>query len=402
MSLWLSILLAQRPLLVTVDDLPIASQLTDPIDRQRTTRALLDALDRHRIRAVGLVTAERIRGPDDEALLLEWIDRGHELGNHSSGHLDLTTTPIDAYVADVEKGRARLAAILARREKALRFFRFPFLREGDTPEKLDALRAYLAKSGQRNLPVTIDTQDWSFDAEWIAGKGRDEVGRRYQASLRMAVDHYAALGSKVIGRDVPEILLLHGNAVGAAQWDALFTWIESRGFRFAPADEVLADPAYAIEHRFTGPRGFSLWDRIRVEREDAAARKAIADLLTRQAADWTRGDVTAFCAVYAEDATFISPSGLTQGRQAIIDRYRKKYPTKERMGTLELAVIETRLFRGWEVSRSGDAVPSRIHGASTILRWTIRYEGKEPLAGLSMVTLVPSSGSYVITQDASM
>ena len=399
--------MSARPLLVTVDDLPIASpKLTDPSARKRATEGMLAALKKHHVAAVGLVTGRNIQGAADQALLARWLAAGHELGNHSQSHLDYTTTPIDRYLGDVEAGRKTVQSLLDRNQKTLRFFRYPFLDEGDTPEKLEAMRAYLAKSGQKNLVVTIDTQDWSFEDDWQQAKTvaeQDEVGRRYLADLTSAVRHYVRLGDAVVGREAPQIILLHANAVSAAEWDALFTWLEQHGYRFAGADQVLADPAYAIPHAFVGPRGFSLWDRIRVERRDARAKQEISDLLTRQAADWSRGDVDAFCSVYAEDATFIAPSGITRGRQAIIDRYRKKYSSKEKMGALSLEVIETRLHQGWEVSRAGDAVPSKIHGASTILRWTIRYPKQDPLTGLSLVTLAPEEkGGWRIVQDASM
>ena len=49
---------AERPILITVDDLPIASGSfhPDPEERKAHTRDLLDVLARHEIRAVGFVT----------------------------------------------------------------------------------------------------------------------------------------------------------------------------------------------------------------------------------------------------------------------------------------------------------------------------------------------------------
>src|SRR5712691_4941847 len=72
----------------------------------------------------------------------------------------------------------------------------------------------------------------------------------------------------------------------------------------------------------------------------AEARRVLAT----QVEAWNRGDVAAFCAVYAEDAVFLSPSGVTQGRQAVLDRYRKKYPDRAAMGELTLEPIEVRTF----------------------------------------------------------
>jgi hypothetical protein len=56
--------------------------------------------------------------------------------------------------------------------------------------------------------------------------------------------------------------------------------------------------------------------------------------LREQAASWNRGDLETFTSVYAEVAAFLTPSGVTHGRQAVLDRYRKRYPDRAAMGTL--------------------------------------------------------------------
>jgi hypothetical protein len=72
------------------------------------------------------------------------------------------------------------------------------------------------------------------------------------------------------------------------------------------------------------------------------------------------------------------------------------------MGALTLAVEDLRLFEGWEVSVFGDAVPSKIHGATAALRWSLRWKDRPEARGLSLVVLEPSAGSWKIVQDASM
>ena len=74
----------------------------------------------------------------------------------------------------------------------------------------------------------------------------------------------------------------------------------------------------------------------------AADRTAVGAVLEDQVAAWNRGDLEAFCSVYSDDATFVSPSGTSQGRSMILDRYRAKYPDKSAMGTLTLEVAEGR------------------------------------------------------------
>ena len=117
-------------------------------------------------------------------------------------------------------------------------------------------------------------------------------------------------------------------------------------------------------------------------------RAEIATLLHDQAAAWTRGDLDSFCAVYADDATFISPSGLTKGRQAVLDRYRKKYVDKAGMGALTLDVREVRTL---------DA-----GNASVVARWELAWPGKPEASGWTLLVLKNSRDGWRIVQDASM
>lgn len=405
---------ARIPLVVTVDDLPISAGALhpDPDDRERITRGMLAALAKHRVPAVGLVTWGNVRGPEDLELLELWLDAGHELGNHTRGHLDYHRTDTENWLADAEAGRRELAAFLAARGRpAPRFFRFPMLREGDTGDKLDAARAWLAESGQRNLPVSLDNQDWSFERPWVEAVrsgdrgARERVAEAYHESLHLSVRHHEATAERLFGRRVPQVLLLHAGAVGAAQWDRLFEWLAARGYRFATADEVLADPAYAEEHRFLGPRGPGLWDRLLDARRRTEADSAVRTLLAEQSAAWSRGDVEEFVSVYAEDALFVSPGGLTRGRDEVLARYRERYPDPAAMGTLALDVIELRLTAGGEVSMLGDARPGDVHGARVVARWTLSYpadSGREEATGLTLIVFERRRGEWLIVEDASM
>jgi uncharacterized protein (TIGR02246 family) len=115
---------------------------------------------------------------------------------------------------------------------------------------------------------------------------------------------------------------------------------------------------------------------------------AIGQLLREQSAAWNRGDLDAFCSVYASDATFITPTGSTRGRQAVLDRYRKKYVDKEGMGSLSLVNEEVR------------SLPSS--GASVIARWTLTWPDKTATGHTLLVLRSRGGGQWEIVQDASM
>jgi peptidoglycan/xylan/chitin deacetylase (PgdA/CDA1 family) len=405
-----------RPLLVTVDDLPVAGRAAsgDAAARRATTDALLAVLRKHRIPAVAFVIAGNVKTRDDEALLQRWLDAGHELGSHSRTHPSYTALTTEAFLADLAGARATLAAFLTPRGRTLRFFRFPYLREGDTPEKVTAVRAALAAAGERNVPVTIDDQDWSFDAPWAAAVASgdaaaiDEVRQDYLAALRLAVRSAETAADAQLGRAAPQVLLLHANAVGAANWDALFSWLEAHGHRFATADEVLADATFRDPPIDAARSGYGHYARLAKVQRAADVRTEIATLLETQAAAWNRGDLEAFCAVYAEQASFASPSGLTRGRDAVLARYRTRYPDAVARGTLGFEIQEIELASGLELSSFGDVVPSRVHGASVLARWRITYPGKPAASGLTLLVLRPRPGApegaprWEIVQDASM
>lgn len=119
---------------------------------------------------------------------------------------------------------------------------------------------------------------------------------------------------------------------------------------------------------------------------DAGPEAGLDALLDRQAADWNRGDLEGFCAVYAEDATFISPSGVHQGRAQILARYQAKYDTADKRGVLSFETIETR--------RQGSS-------ASIALKWHIQ-KNETQASGRALIVLHHTPQGWRIVQDASM
>jgi uncharacterized protein (TIGR02246 family) len=114
----------------------------------------------------------------------------------------------------------------------------------------------------------------------------------------------------------------------------------------------------------------------------------IRTLLSAQAAAWNRGDLEAFCSVYSDDALFLTPSGLTKGRKAVMDRYRKKYPDAAARGTLSFEVVDVR--------RIGDA------GASVVARWKLAGDAKSAAEGLTLLSFERCGSALRIVHDASM
>jgi uncharacterized protein (TIGR02246 family) len=113
----------------------------------------------------------------------------------------------------------------------------------------------------------------------------------------------------------------------------------------------------------------------------------VRGFLNEQLAAWNRGDLEGFTASYAEDATFVSPKGVTRGRDEVLKRYKKNYPDKAAMGTLSFEFLETRAVTG---------------GVSVVAKWTLTFPNKPASSGHTLLVLHPRGSSWMVVQDASM
>lgn len=120
----------------------------------------------------------------------------------------------------------------------------------------------------------------------------------------------------------------------------------------------------------------------------------VYDAIDAQVNAWNRADLDGFCAVYAEDALFVSPSGVTRGRAAVRERYGKKYGSdKAGMGMLQIEPIEARAFPSDKSAK----------GVSVAAKWTLTWPGKPAATGHTLIVFRPrDSGGWELVQDASM
>jgi hypothetical protein len=77
----------------------------------------------------------------------------------------------------------------------------------------------------------------------------------------------------------------------------------------------------------------------------AGPEQEIRGGLDAQVAAWNRGDIPGFMEGYdkSESTTFVGTE-ITKGHAEVLARYLKKYPTREKMGTLRFSDIEMRML----------------------------------------------------------
>lgn len=98
----------------------------------------------------------------------------------------------------------------------------------------------------------------------------------------------------------------------------------------------------------------------------------IRKVMDDQSAAWNRGDIDAFMAGYwkSEKLVFISTDNVTRGWQPTLDRYKKSYDSRAKMGVLKFSDLEffvlskdaTIVLGSWELTREKD----NPHGKFTL------------------------------------
>lgn len=259
----------QRTIAVTIDDLPTISVLGPDLESaQRTTKTLLAALRRNGVPAIGFVNGGKLQPaaksyPRRVALLQQWLDAGMELGNHTYGHLDLNTTPLERYERDVLDGERVLRRLLAARGTRPEFFRHPFLHTGRTLEVKHSFEAFLRQHGYRVAPVTVDNYDFIFAAAYDRAGARADAAMQkriadaYIDYMNAAIAFYEAQSVKIVGREMAQTLLIHASALNAETFDRLAEMMRRRGYRFITLREALKDPAYDHRDEYVGPAGIT-------------------------------------------------------------------------------------------------------------------------------------------------
>src|SRR6478752_3051093 len=71
----------------------------------------------------------------------------------------------------------------------------------------------------------------------------------------------------------------------------------------------------------------------------------IMQVLSVQQTSWNNGDLDGFMAGYwkSDSLMFIGKRGVTKGWQPTLDNYKKSYPDKASMGTLQFDIISVEL-----------------------------------------------------------
>src|SRR5215813_624188 len=243
---------------VTMDDFDV-SKLTKP-ETEKRTEAILSALRSHKdLKAAGFICGKRIDNDNGPLVLNMWDRAGHLICNHTYSHWYYHRRSVAEFSDDI----LRAEALIKNYSHFTKRFRFPMLKEGDTAERRDGLRAFLKTQGYKQGYVTIDASDWYID-DRLKARLKQAPGADLQPYRDFYLNHiweratyYDDLSRKVLGRSVKHTLLIHYNQLNELFLGDLLTMFERRGWQLINAETAFSDEVFEREPKIL-PAGESI------------------------------------------------------------------------------------------------------------------------------------------------
>ena len=123
--------------------------------------------------------------------------------------------------------------------------------------------------------------------------------------------------------------------------------------------------------------------------KSAQAAVAIRAILNAQRDAWNRGDIEGYMDGYdrSEKTVFISGDNVTRGWQTVLERYKKNYDTREKMGVLTFSDLEITLLGA--------------DSATVLGRWSLKRANDEPHGRFTLIFKRTNKGWRIVHDHTS-
>jgi peptidoglycan-N-acetylglucosamine deacetylase len=248
--LFVARLACAQQMAVTFDDLPVHGAMPSGMTRLEITQSILATLRREKLPSVyGFINAKKVQDdPSTLAALQAWRAAGQPLGNHTWAHLDLDKETPDEFASEVSRNEPLLKTLMGKGD--WHWFRYPFLREGDTLEKRRAVRAWLFAHGYKIAQVNMDFEDYLWNEPYARCMDKHDeasIQKLHDSYLAVAEQYYGVFrrsSQMVYGRDVKYVLLMHVGAFDARMLPELLALYRGKGVSFISLQDAMSDPSY--------------------------------------------------------------------------------------------------------------------------------------------------------------
>jgi peptidoglycan-N-acetylglucosamine deacetylase len=257
---------------ITFDDLPEHGPLPPGETREQVISKIVAALQLAGAPPTyGFVNGQWLeQHPADFAALHAWRAAGNPLGNHTWSHMNLNQHTLEEFEADASRNEPLLEKWM--KDADWHWFRFPFLAEGDTPEKRAGVRAFLAQRGYKIAGVTMSFADYLWNEPYARCRAKGDsnavtlLESSYLAAADENISYYRSMAHALFGHDIPYVLLMHVGALDAEMLPQLLELYRSHGFEFITLDAAERDSFYEQDVSLRLPPGSDSFEGLMAQR----------------------------------------------------------------------------------------------------------------------------------------
>jgi peptidoglycan/xylan/chitin deacetylase (PgdA/CDA1 family) len=272
---------------------PLDRTANPPKDSDATARLLIAKLKEYKVPATGFLQGGMVSDgeklfPVRANIARLWIDSGFQIGLGGFKHVWLYNTPVDEYIANIEKNERVANQIIGDTKLPIRYFSYPFLNTGKSVEDKAKVESWLASRGYTSVKYTFDNQEWMYSYAYDLARNDNDLGTMkeirsaYLDYMAKMFDHYEAYSTELFARDIPQTLVLTPSRLITDTADDFFAMAAKRGYSFVTLEEAQSDPAYQTKEDFMGESGISWFERWSMARGRALREEPGVDPAVKQ------------------------------------------------------------------------------------------------------------------------
>ncbi len=228
---------------ISFDDAPMRS-MAFYSGGQRTIQLIKTLKEKNVDEVIFYVNPGKIKKPEDLKRLQLYHKAGHLIGNHTFNHLSASKSSTKDFIDSVIK----TDQFLKKNKLLSPYFRYPYLKRGETIQKIRKLKKSISKLGYIDGYVTIDNYDWYMNHLFQKSLKKgiklnlNNLKRFYVESLMKSVTFYDELAQKVLKRSPRHVLLLHENDISTLFIGDLIDELRTKGWKIIAPGVSYEDP----------------------------------------------------------------------------------------------------------------------------------------------------------------
>lgn len=248
---------------------------------------ILEQLKQNNIQAAWFVSAKNLNNAKGKLLMKRWDNAGNIIANHTFSHINFNDP--ETSIKKFENEILSCDSFIKAYNNYQKYFRFPYLKAGDTYAKRDSVLTFLKKKDYKQGWVTIDNSDWYINSRMIKSlkenpkRNIDDYKKYYLEHIFERAEYYNKISVEINHREIKHTLLLHFNLTSALFLDDLIKMFKQKGWLIENYSSAIKDPVYEFVPSSIPSEQSLIWmqakqsglyeDRLRYPGEDGVFEK---------------------------------------------------------------------------------------------------------------------------------